>query len=289
MTGWRHRILPSGSRFKALLSLIALLRSRVWYTIGAPKSNPFLETTARILRKPRVVHWVGTDIQVAQQDSKIAAALNAPHILHLAEAEWTANEVRALGFDAHIAPLPPRLTVRELPPLPEVFTVLLYIPQIRADLYGRSECERLISNLCGEKIRFVIVGGGSLETSGNTAVENLGRQSSMEKIYARSSALLRIPQHDGLSLMVLESLLLGRHVIWSQEFPFVTTVRTYESVEKATRELAARHLQGNLSLQVDASRFITERYGKKRCLQDIADAWGRSIDGTREKIPSSLG
>ncbi len=277
LTGWQHRLLKFGSKFKAVKCLLALARSDVWYTIGEPKSNHFLEMVARLLRKPRVMHWVGTDLQIAREDPKIVAKLKEQRIVHLAEVEWTANELHDLGLVARIAPLPPRLTVPDIPPMPDEFTVLLYIPRTRGDFYGGSLYEELIRNLHKEKLRFLIVGGGSLHTDADAPVENLGFRHSMSDVYPQCSVLLRMTKRDGLSLMVLEALAFGRYVVWPQVFPFVDTVSDYTAVESTVRMLHARHLAGTLPLQVDASRFVTDRYTQNRCLLDIADAWEQSV------------
>lgn len=254
-----------------------MVLSDVWYTVGTPQSDRYTLALARLFRKPRVMHWVGTDIEVAREDPSIIARLNAHHVLHLAEVEWTAKEVQDLGFQVRIAPLPPRIMKPALLAMPEVFTVLLYVPRIRAEFYGRTEYERLIRNLSQEPIRFLIVGGGVLTTDFSAPVENLGFRSSMEEVYGNCSTLLRIPNRDGLSLMVLEALSLGRYVIWGKNFPFVTTVSGYLSIEKAVRMFLERHTRGDLPLQVEASKFIAERYDYRRCLGDIADAWSDSL------------
>lgn len=276
-TGWQHRLLKFGTKLKAAKCLLALARSDVWYTIGEPKSYEFLEATARILCKPRVMHWVGTDIQVAREHPKIVADLKKQHVVHLAEVEWTAKELRDMGLAAHIAPLPPRLTAPDVPPMPDLFTVLLYIPRTRAHFYGSPQCEQLIRSLQKEKLRFWVVGGGCLNTDPQAPVENLGFQHSMGAIYPQCSVLLRIPERDGLSLMVLEALAFGRYVVWPQAFPFVNTVSDYGSIENMIRELHALHLAGRLPPQTAASRFVSERYTQDRCLLDIADSWERSV------------
>jgi len=276
-TGWQHRLLKFGTKLKAAKCLLALARSDVWYTIGEPKSHKFLEATARILRKPRVMHWVGTDIQVARENPELVVSLKKQHVVHLAEVEWTAKELHEMGLAAHIAPLPPRLMASDLPPMPDLFTVLLYIPRSRAYFYGSPLYEALIRSLQKEKLRFLVVGGGSLNTDAQAPIENLGFQDSMGVVYPQCSVLLRIPERDGLSLMVLEALAFGRYVVWPQVFPFVNTVSDYASIEKTIRELHARHLAGTLPLQIAASRFVNERYTQDRCLLDIADAWEHSV------------
>ncbi|MDQ6825854.1 MAG: hypothetical protein M3Z14_01465, partial [Candidatus Eremiobacteraeota bacterium] len=278
ITEWQHRRLQFGSKFKLLMSLLELASSDVWYTVGAPDTDRFLGIAARFLHKPRVVHWVGSDIQTAHANPRIIRQLKGQRVLHLAEVDWTAKEVERFGFDARIAPLPPRLIRQSVTPMPNIFTLLLYLPRTRAYFYGRSEYERLICNLRHEQIRFLIVGGGALTTAFSAPVENMGYQDSMGSVYGETSALLRIPEHDGLSLMVLEALSFGRYVMWPQKFPFVTFVSDYANIEMAVKAMLERHRNGTLTLQSDACAFIAEQYDYGRCLERIADAWSDSTN-----------
>jgi hypothetical protein len=130
---WDTRLLRTNSRLELLTSIVGLRGSNVWYSIGSAPNDRLLHRVARVLHKPRVVHWVGSDIANLRQDPKLQTLLSGPKITHLAEVAWTAEELKELGFDARIAPLPPRLQPVASAPFPERFTVLLYVPRTRAD------------------------------------------------------------------------------------------------------------------------------------------------------------
>ncbi|MBV8246778.1 MAG: glycosyltransferase [Candidatus Eremiobacteraeota bacterium] len=273
-TGWTHRLLQFSSRFERLSSLVSLVRSDVWYTVGTARNGRACEAVARFLRKPRVMHWVGSDIEVLRSDPALVSHLSKPHVVHLAEADWTARELAHIGLRARIAPLPPRLIVRgALPPLPERFTVLLYVPLVRKNFYGARDYERLIAALADAPIRFLIVGGGKLDVAPHADVENLGWRSSLDEVYPRCTVLLRNTVRDGLSLMVLEALSFGRYVLWPHRFPYVDTVFGYNQIEARVRALLELHARGRLQPQRDASSFVNERYERSACIRRIATVW----------------
>jgi hypothetical protein len=95
-------------------------------------------------------------------------------------------------------------------------------------------------------------------------------------VYARSSVLVRFTKHDGLSIMTLEALTNGRHVLWSQDFPYTTRVRTYADIETELRHLYDRHRKGELEPQYEGAAYVAETYEAGRCLERIAAAWERA-------------
>lgn len=270
---WDARLMRTNSRLEFLASLTTMLSCDVWYSIGTGGSDRLLHRIARLLRKPRVIHWVGSDITALRKNPKIRAELTAPDILHLAEVGWTANQLKRLGLHARIAPLPPRYQPQQFAPLPERFTVLLYIPRTRSQYYGKRAFERLMRKLHDKPIRYLIVGGGTLDAPAGVEVENVGWRDNMRDLYAQASVLIRYTPRDGLSLMVLEALAFGRHVLWTQPFPFVHRVTRYRDIERDVRRLYEAHERGELRAQETASAFVHHQYAPDRCVRAIAQAW----------------
>jgi glycosyltransferase involved in cell wall biosynthesis len=184
-----------------------------------------------------------------------------------------AQQLRALGLNARIAPLPPRQHGDRECPMPADFTVMLYVPRTRAEFYGRRAFEQLMERLRDRPIRYIVVGGGEIDVPPGVAVENLGWRDDLMSVYERVSALIRYTATDGLSLMVLEALTFGRHVLWTQEFPFTNTVRRYEDMEREIRRLFDAHQRGELHPQCEAADAIRKHYDSARCIRAIASYW----------------
>jgi hypothetical protein len=245
----------------------------VWYSIGDATADRWLRLAARVLRKPRVMHWVGSDITRLNEQRRLRAALSSSNILHLAEVSWTARELQSAGLFPRIAALPPRRYTDAPVPLPETFTILLYVPSVRSDFYGRQAFQRLMYRLRDKPIRYVVVGGGQLAAPPGVEMENLGWRHDLSEAYKRSSLLIRFTDRDGLSLMVLEALGFGRHVLWTQEFQHTRNIRTYDDMEREVLELLQAHERGTLEPQRDAAAFIRARYSPEQCMRAIATAW----------------
>jgi hypothetical protein len=270
---WEPRLLQTDSRLEVLTSIITLMQCDIWYSIGDAAPDRWLQLAARLLRKPRVMHWVGSDIMRLYEQPKLRASLANEAVLHLAEVEWTAAELASAGLRARIAPLPPRPYSQPALALPGQFTLLLYVPAVRSDFYGRVEFQRLMHRLRDKPIRYIIVGGGKIKIPAGVHAENLGWQHDLSDVYKRTSALIRFTPRDGLSLMVLEALSFGRHVLWTQEFGFSTTIRTYEDMEREVLSLFESHEAGTLVAQDTAAAIIRERYSPEECMRAIMRAW----------------
>ncbi len=270
---WEVRLLRTSSRLEILTSILALIDCDVWYSIGNPIGERFLTIAARLLRKPRVMHWVGSDILVLAEDPELREKLAARNILHLAEASWTAKEVQRFGLRPRIAPLPPRHHHGNALPLPRTFTVMLYVPKTRSEFYGRSAFERLMERMRDKPIRYIVVGGGDIAVPGGVDVTNLGWRDDLKDAYKEATVLVRFTPHDGLSLMVLEALSYGRHVVWTQPFPFVRHVAEYADIEREIRELFDAHERGELRPQKHASEDVKRHYSPEMCVQTLAQAW----------------
>jgi glycosyltransferase involved in cell wall biosynthesis len=283
-TLWRAEVLHYETRYDMIASLYNLVRSDVWYTVGTPIVSSSVRIAATLFKKVRVMHWVGTDIDVARRNPAILTSLRHQLVTHLTEVEWEAEELRTLGIDAKIAPLPLRFSPpRSMPSLPSEFTVLTYLPRSRTDFYGKRELEFVVRAFRGCPVRFLIVGGGTANVPLDAPVEDLGWRYSLDEIYARSSALLRFTPRDGLSLMVLEALAFGRHVLWTRTFPFVRHVLNVEGIVETLQELLNLNEAGKLEPQLDAAQFVRTTYDRERCLNGITSTWDVAFSKGRHR------
>lgn len=274
---WEPVLIHTGRHRQLIRALYVLATSDMWYSIGHPVPDRLICWVAKLLRKPRVIHWVGSDIESIRNNPEWVTQVSADVVRHLAEADFTASELQQLGLNSRVVPLPPRFSAEAVPALPEQFTVLLYIPRTRGDFYGRHDYERLVTALAAEPIRWLLVGGGSLNAPPQADVVNLGWREDLSDIYRDVTVLIRSTPRDGLSLMVLEALAFGRHVLWSQPFPHVHHITAYEDMERHIRTLLALHRRGALLPENQGARYIREHYTTDECVSDIAAVWREAL------------
>lgn len=166
----------------------------------------------------KVVHFVGTDIWQLrqlnwQQLEFFRQYFKANVDVVLCEDKFTQDELKELKIDAEIVPIPP-IELPKLQPLPEEFSVAVYMPGVNKDFYQPQLMQEVAALMPDVKFKFF---GDQDERKVIGNIEYLGYLSreGMADLITNSSCLLRMPIHDGLSINAIEFLLAGRQVVIS--------------------------------------------------------------------------
>lgn len=266
------KLLSTHTNSDMVLSIVTLLRSQSWYSIGEPTAPRILEFAAVALRKRRIVHWLGNDVQALAEHSERVRRYRGARYVHLAQNAEVARGLSRLGLHAAVASLPALARAQPVAPLPERFTLLLYLPPSHSQLYGRHQYERLMRVMLEENVRYIIVGGGEIEIPSGVSAEQLGWVHDLHPLYERATALVRFTQTDSLSAMVIEALLHGRYVLWSNEFPHTTHIRDFHDLEGAVRSLLSLHRSAALRPQYDAAATMSTLYAPEASIKNFTAA-----------------
>jgi hypothetical protein len=250
----------------------------VLFGFGSIYRAPRAFVGARLLGQRTVVHWIGTDVLnvVNRPVDRIQALfLNRFVNLHLAASRLLVDELGTVGVTAREFPfISPKLNFGPCPPMPDVFTVLTYLPGDRFDFYGGPLVGRLAQEL--PEIQFVAVGDGINHLATLPNVEHLGLVEDMTPVFEQTSLLLRVIEHDGCPLMVQEALSYGRHVIcWPYSLPVAYVTHDPEAILTKLRELASSNTGPDLAARDYAHPYfsrelISERLIPMLQLSDIA-------------------
>lgn len=274
--GWRADYLPHPGRSLPAWGRVAaaVARADIVYLIGSrlDRGSPQARL-ARVRRRPIVIHWVGTDVQIALDEHRRrnADARLAERAIHWCDAPWLADELRQAGIRAEYVPLPIPVPEAEPPPLPARFTVLLYYPVDAFDreVFDWDTMARLPGAFPG--VRFLLIPSPP-ETLPGPLPPNLearGWVDDMDALYREVTVLVRLTTHDGQSFMAAEALARGRYVIWTHPMPGATQARGFEAVSAALRRLLERHDAGALGPNLDGRRRVLERFGGGAPLREI--------------------
>jgi hypothetical protein len=249
----------------------------LWYLLGGPIRRAgavhFVGATAPAglvraclwLGKRVILHWVGTDALRASEPGTHSARLLglAGRCVHFADSPEVARELAALGVEAQVFRLLPETVVPPGPvPMPEEPAVLSYWAPGRRAFYGGDLVDALAEAL--PATRFYVAGSDGAGEPQHPNMTYLGRLDSLEDVYRQVSVLVRMPEHDSLSAMVLEMLARGRWVVYNRPFPHTETATTVEEARAALgRSLARReaneagreYVRLNFSPQAEAQRI----------------------------------
>lgn len=272
-----YHVARPGRAPSAWASLLAGLgRADAIYAIGMSSAvNSPLDILAR-LRKPVLMHWVGSDVVDAFAAARAGRLSDrvVRRAVHLADAPWLADELATIGVRARVVLLPVPATIGSPQPLPAEFQVLIYLPATFQTDYRVDDTMEVVRALPG--VSFALVGGyAPPEAPPNLAV--LGYVRDMAAVYAGASAYLRLTHHDGMAHSVVEALSYGRHVIWDHPLPGVTRIASTGEAIDAVRELARRHSAGELTENAAGAEFVRRHFNPAQILQTVQAELGRLV------------
>jgi glycosyltransferase involved in cell wall biosynthesis len=274
------------SRYLALLARpprsdrLAIMRAG--YRVGAttPRGRLFdayWSLLERALPNAAVCHyWLGTDVLNTLEEAR-AGTLHRDKInasrgdLHLAAAPWLVSELEEVGIHAVMAHVQPvALAPHDVPPMPDVYSVLSYVPGARFGFYGGPAIIEAARRLAD--VRFDIVGRGEPDPSAPPNVRWHGWVENMAERYADASVVVRLPQHDAFGGTVVEGLFNARHVVYSYDVPHVRRVWpvTPEALTAVLDELRAHHAAGKLAPNLAGRAYALEEFDEHRVANDLA-------------------
>lgn len=197
--------------------------------------------------KPTIVHWAGSDVVVTGEyfkeigDKKcLDVVFGSDNIAHLSQGEKLSKEVEKLWFSSSefvaddppcypiVCPIASRLDIPEVLPMPINFNkevtpaVSLYIPPGRPEFFHFDLCKEVADAM--SEIPFIICAfqsdvGESPITENMTDWGKIGDKGMIE-LMSICNIHLRLVEHDGFSLSVIENMLAGRRVITNWDYPF---------------------------------------------------------------------
>ncbi len=274
--GWDAEYAPHPGRDLAAWVRLAprVARAEVIYLIGSrlDRRSP-QDLLMHIRRRPVVIHWVGTDVQIALEEHarhNVSARL-AEGAIHWCDAPWLVDELRGIGIRSEHVPLPIPGLAAGPPPLPDRFRVLLYLPVDAFDreVFDLDTLLRLPREFPG--IDFVEVPSPP-ETLPGPLPPNLearGWVDDMDALYREISVYVRLTSHDGMSFMAAECLARGRQVIWTFPLPGAIRASGFGEVAAALRDLAARHAAGTLTLNMEGRDYVLEHFDPERLTREL--------------------
>jgi len=237
------------------------------YTIGiAFRINPRI-IIPNILRKRTINHWIGSDILSARKNKNFKITQKFID-KNLSCSNLISKELHEMGINSDIVPIIPSGMNYNIAEMPTNHSVLVYLPEGNEEFYGLDFVKLLAEKY--PEIKFNIVANSNKEILPLKNVCFLGKLTleEMEKLYNEISILLRLPKHDGLSLMLLEALAKGKEVIYSFEFPYTYTIDNTSDLTNVFNDIINNPPRANYM----ANEFIVKNYNDKVAYEMLINA-----------------
>ena len=223
-------ILENEGKLKRVFKLLkGLMVSDLFYFGHGWARNSLYIKCSKIFNKKVIMHWIGSDVLTAKDNlietNKVQRCVN----LNLGCSTLIVKELSDIGIQAKEIPILPNTINSDISAVPKEHSVIAYIPKGKETFYGLPYIKAAAEKY--KDIVFNIVGNDD-DTLNLKNVKFLGKLSlnEMDRLYNNCSILIRMPKHDGLSLMLLEALLKGKDVIYCYDFPYCRKANTAEEL-----------------------------------------------------------
>lgn len=210
------------------------------------------------------IWWIGTDVYNALHGHNryhvqdIARVRNATH---LAVSDTLKTELATLGIRSEVLTLIPNLGNLKPLPLPEKYTVAIYMPSSHLAFYKYEEMKKIVK--ATPDINYIFYGNKEkLDVAVQNNVKVRGWVNDTKAVFKDCSCLLRKTAHDGWPKSLLEAIFLDRYVITNQDFPKIATIKDVSGI--------IRHLKTRPKL----SKQTREYYAKTYTMQKIKTRFG---------------
>lgn len=218
------------------------------------------------LKKKLLMQWQGTDVLIALEQSK-NKKLNRKYIdyaTHITDAPWMKEELHSIGincgliFYKWIAAQNTSGKFKEL-------GAYSYLPEGKEKFYGWKSIYEIAKK--HSDISFHVAGTTGINLKQLPNVNFLGwiDEAKMKKLQMEFPIFIRLTEHDGYSLSVLEALSCGNEVMWTmshEQCHFVNQANAVDVFNKLMESMQARDLKRN----ENNISFIKDNFSKEKVL-----------------------
>lgn len=210
---------------------------------------------AKLMGKKVIFYWIGTDCYFLQKNKKSfiikRGDINIAHSLSLQK------ELRAFNIATDILTVLPQNIDLSIGKMPKEHAVLFYIPEGREDFYGYTWIVELIKHF--PQLAFHIVANGKTELFPyeNAIVHGTISAQEMNKLYNEISIVVRFPEHDSLSISIMEAMFKAKTIIYRYEQECTIQAKTLNEFIQRLEEVISKPPQFVLSAREYALSHFT--------------------------------
>lgn len=220
-------------------------------------------------KKKLLMYWHGTDVLKAVEADKQGRIYKEyiDHAQHYTDAPWLKQELKEIGIEANLLPF--KYTEVDESPCDkyEGVNILTYVGKGREEFYGLPNIMAAADQL--KDIQFNVVGtnGEGWNAPDNLSFLGWNDQTSMKELRRENAIFLRIVEHDGNALSVMEALGAGQEVIWTYpgEHCHLMKGDLANKIAEVRQKVAERNFQPNK----ENIEWVRENFRKEHILENF--------------------
>ena len=215
--------------------------------------------------RPIFFHWIGTDVYRLINDSFLKRQLKkyfilSPLVKNLVVWDNLKSELSQFNVKSTVLPLVKLGSKKNIPPLPEKFSILTYVPFKRWEYYNGDMILKLAEKFPDIDFHLLAAEGKTVKSSN---VYTYGFVEDVTPFYKNNLILIRVTRHDGLAKMVLEALSYGRQVLWTIQFPHCIYIKNLDDCIRALNSLKKKQ-----ELNLAGKTYVEQNFNQEKILDN---------------------
>lgn len=221
------------------------------------------------MKKKLWLQWQGTDVLLAVERSKnnTIEKKYIDYAVNFTDATWIKDELKSIKIQCE------SLFFKWLnihPVLSKKFSELSaysYLPNGRENFYGWKTISHLAEK--NPKISFYIAGTNGEGLSKRDNVKFLGwiSEKQMSELQKKTPVCMRLPQHDGYSLTVIEALSCGNEVIWTMPHEQCHHLKDIEAADIIFKKVIDNFRERDLWRNENNIFFVKNNFSREKVLE----------------------
>ncbi len=205
---------------------------------------------------PVIVIWAGTDVLTVAQNPFDLAVYRRRSYDNISDGPWLVDELAKIGITSDVSSSHGCARGRAGHSISERLSGAYIFPRSHAVPFTAKSAFTRSLVPC-PTLSFFVIGSGTSNPSAPDNVTFRGYVGDVPEQIDAATVLLRLPDHDGKSMLVLETLARARHVIWTHEFPGVHAVQQHSPGVQIARGVTGEASSGHSGTQFDAAATMS--------------------------------
>lgn len=189
-------------------------------------------------RKKLIMQWHGSDVLTLKEGlkNKSAELKYLKKAVSYTDAVWLKDELEELGVSAQILHFKHVETVSENEKF-LTYDAVTYLAEDNELFYGIQHIEQLAAAFPETKFHVVGSSGKNVKTLSNVVFYGWVDRLQMKKLLNMHPIFIRLTDHDGYSLSILEAIANGNYVLWNNPHPCVKNVSNSDNLLSSFKDL----------------------------------------------------
>lgn len=212
------------------------------YQVGCFFTSSNLETVCPGLVEfhgNKIIHFIGGDVKILIESPHFVPILKTICHKFLCVSEWLKDDLAAVGIDAHVVPIPPRVLYHARP-IYDRQQIGIYSPSTQNDLYNTALIAEIAQNF--PEIDFVFYNPfAPPESNRRENIVSLGRIVNMNSFLDRTFVTIRYAKYDGFPLTAVEFMLANRWCITNLPLQYALTAESKNDIIEQIKHAIANN------------------------------------------------